>query len=33
MLQILKNRILKGVLTRHIEPALSGISEPQGREL
>lgn len=33
MLQILKNRILKGVLTRHIEPGLSGKIDPAGREL
>ncbi len=33
MLQILKNRILKGVITRHIEPGLSGKIDPAGREL
>jgi Ni,Fe-hydrogenase III small subunit len=33
MLQILKNRILKGVFTRHIEPGLSGKIDPAGREL
>jgi len=33
MLQILKNRILKGVLTRHIEPGLSERIDPAGREL
>ena len=33
MLQILKNRILKGVLTGHIEPGLSGKIDPAGREL
>jgi len=33
MLQILKNRILKGVLTRDIEPAFSGAIETAGMEL
>jgi len=33
MLQILKNRILKGVVTRHIEPAFSETIEPAGLEL
>lgn len=33
MLQILKNRILKGVLSRRIEPGLPGKIDPAGREL
>lgn len=33
MLQILKNRILKGVLTRNIKPAFSGEIGPAGLEL
>jgi len=33
MLQILKNRILKGLLSRRIEPGLSGKIEPLGLEL
>ena len=33
MLQILKNRILKGVLSRRVEPGLSGELEQSGRKL
>ncbi|MFA5146846.1 MAG: NADH-quinone oxidoreductase subunit B family protein [Candidatus Omnitrophota bacterium] len=33
MIYILKNRILKGVVTRHIEPGLSGDIEEAGPEL